>query len=143
MVFSFYIQPYARWSQYGAILRRHLTDILSLLRDPCSGSRLRQVDLADSGTSRWDDFCKFELPGTMRILYRVVDDLVLIEMVGFHLGSGQLGDVYDALSEVHDLPSSAGHKQIDVEPCCTEVAPADLTVDGARALRKLRSLTSR
>lgn len=126
MVYRPTIQPYARWDDFGATVRRNEDLILQLLARPCSGARLR--DPSSGATSpptasgrvyRWSEFCKINLPNRIRILYRWMPNrqVVRIEVIGYHLGSGKTGDVYDALRELFDLPDSHGHDSVDSEPC--------------------------
>ena len=48
--------------------------------------------------------------------------VVRVELIGYHLGSGKLGDVYDQLQELYDLPDSHGHEQVAAQPCCDPAA---------------------
>lgn len=138
------IQPYARWDEYGPTVRRNEQRIMSLLASPCSGTKLR--DPSSSATSpptasgrvyRWSDFCKLELPNRVRVIYRWMPNaqVVRIEMIGQHIGSGRLSDVYDALQELYDLPDSHGHDQVTAQPCCDSLALPPPTLAEAEARR--------
>jgi hypothetical protein len=125
------IQPYARWDEFGPTVRRNERLIMDLLAKPCSGTRLRDPPsgatsppTASGRVYRWSEFCKIDLPNRWRVIYRWMarPEVIRIELIGQHYGSGRLGDVYDALQELYDLPDSHGHDQLVVERCCEPMA---------------------
>jgi hypothetical protein len=97
VVFSFYVQPHAGWRAHGPAVRRHVDQIMRVLHDPCVGQRLRHPPGDARTRHRWDEFCKLDLPNRLRLIYRwdADDALVIVELIGYHLGTGRSGDVYD------------------------------------------------
>jgi hypothetical protein len=142
VVFSFYVQPYAGWREHGPAVRRHADLIVRLLHNPCLGQRLRHPSGNAPTRHRWDAFCKLDLPNRLRLIYRREADaaLVVIELIGYHVGAGRTGDVYDALQDAFALPSGQGHDQMAAGPCCENVDPAGREVreqDARAALVRL------
>jgi len=144
LLHEFYVQPYAGWKLNGAAVRRHLDRILDLLADPCLGSRLRHPPRGESEV-RWDDFCKLDLPGNLRILYRWVPEVpaVLIERIGPHLGEGVRGDVYELHRLSHRLPPAHSHAHLEVRPCCDDSMAPYRSVAASRARNVLLRLARR
>jgi hypothetical protein len=137
VVFSFYVEPYAGWPAHGPAVRRHVDQVIRMLQNPCLGQRLRHPPGESPSRHRWDAFCKLDLPNRLRLIYRwqADDALVIIELIGYHLGTGRTGDVYDALQDAFDLPASHGHEQMGAQPCCEDAGTAgrELRDQDARA----------
>jgi hypothetical protein len=142
VVFSFYVQPYAGWRAHGPVVRRHVDQIMRVLHDPCVGQRLRHPPGDARTRHRWDEFCKLDLPNRLRLIYRwdADDALVIVELIGYHLGTGRSGDVYDALQDAFDLPAGHGHEQMAAERRCESAGAAAREVrdqDARAALLRL------
>ena len=96
-VFPFDIPHTAGFDVYGKAVRANVDRILQLLANPCLGERLRQPVGAPQDGYHWDNFCKFDLPHNLRLIYfwNAEDRFVSLEVIGFHLSHGELGNVYD------------------------------------------------
>lgn len=141
-VFDFRVADYSGWNQVLG-LRAQIAVVLGLLRDPCLGQRLRQMPTAASSTWRWDQFCKFDLDGLDRIVYRWIAEeaTVVIEAIGPHLRRHP-NNPYDTVQEVYELPDDSGHDQLPVGPCCSGL-PQTPSLPSETAHRRLLRLCRR
>lgn len=139
-VFPFDIPHTAGFDVYGKAVRANVERILELLANPCLGQRLRHPPgtWQDGDGYRWDTFCKLVLPHNLRLIYLwdPEDRFVSLELIGFHLSHGELGNVYDALAEMFELPLDEGHAQRAVQPCC-DSSGGGQTMEEAEARRRI------
>jgi hypothetical protein len=137
-VFSFDIPRTAGFDVYGKAVRANVERILEVLANPCLGQRLRHPPGTRQEGYRWDDFCKLDLPHNLRLIYfwDPEDRFVSLELIGFHLSHGELGNVYDALADLYELPLDEGHAQMAVQPCC-DSSGGGQTVEEAEARRRI------
>ena len=113
---------------YASLIRKALPSVVEIARNPCAGSKLRSGGIGNNPGPqgyRWTDFCRVDMGGSLRIVYVWESERVWLIRVGFHLGSGRPGDVYDAVRRRFGLPPDHGHnKEQNVDPCCMLVGSA-------------------
>jgi len=63
VLFDFHIDPEAGFDVYAGFVRKYMEQILTVLKNPCVGQRLRHPPSAHGSEIRWDEFCKFDLLG--------------------------------------------------------------------------------
>ncbi len=145
VLFPFDIWREAGFDVYGHNVRNYLKRIVQVLENPCLGQRLRHPASAPDTEWRWDHFCKVDLPRRLRLIYLWDPDRCVFDIVAFgpHLGHGEVGDVYDDLADMFDLPADERHAQLDVEPCCTDLDPAGRTVGVEDGVKQIERMTRR
>ena len=147
-IFEWQVANRRAFEFHGAVVRCNLATITRVLADPCVGVRLRQPRDQPEGARRWDEFCRIRLaPGTYRLVYTwdPSKGIVCLVMIGLHVGSGRMGDVYDLLQQAYSLGPSDGHEQERAEPCCDPAALSEVPrlFSGRRAEAGLRQLSRR
>src|SRR5947209_7511976 len=85
MLFPFHIERDVGFELYGDNVRTYVDRILKVVQNPCLGTRLRHPPAAPVTDWRWDDFCKFDLPGLLRLIYYWDPEANYITFVQFGL----------------------------------------------------------
>jgi len=145
VLFPFEILPEADFHRYGPNVRAYCGQIAKVLADPCLGQRLRQPPDAPLTDYRWDDFCKFDLPRRLRLIYVWNEEAGFVTIVKFgpHLGHDELDDVYDGLARMFELPPDDGHAQQMAEQCCSDTSSAERATSLEVGTEQIRRMARR